>query len=152
MSKENKIIKVYVDNCVLSKLLRNNYPEELRGIKVSRMGRSVNFLHACAFSLEIGTKIGEYIIHYANGEIKRAPIVYGKKVMDWLVSPEGEHCTEAEEVWSGSNAATRGVGQKTCLTKYNWENPLPDVEITAIDFISSLNNSAPFLVAITIEP
>jgi len=28
LAKENKIIKVYVDNCVLSKLLRNSYPEE----------------------------------------------------------------------------------------------------------------------------
>ena len=127
-------------------------PEELLGIKVNRMGRSVNFLHACAFSSEEGSKIGEYIIHYANGEIKIAPIVYGKDIMDWWVPQEGPHCTEAEEVWYGSNAATRRAGQKTRLMKYTWQNPLPDVEITAIDFISSLNKSAPFLVAITIEP
>lgn len=63
-----------------------------------------------------------------------------------------EKFEEAEEVWSGSDAATRRNGQRTRLFKYTWENPLPDAEIATIDIISSLSYSGPFLVAITIEP
>jgi hypothetical protein len=33
-----------------------------------------------------------------------------------------------------------------------WDNPLPEVEIRGLDFVSSLTtNTAPFLVAITAE-
>jgi hypothetical protein len=126
-------------------------PEELSGIKVNLKGRLVHFLHACAFSSEFGTKIGAYIMHYANGETKEAPIIYGKNVVDWWVWPNEENKTEVEQAWSGSNAATRRAGQKTQLLKYTWKNPLPDVEITSIDFITSLSNSAPFLIAVTLE-
>jgi hypothetical protein len=42
-------------------------------------------------------------------------------------------------------------GMKTRLIKFTWINPLPEVTITAIDFISSLTTSSPMLVAITVE-
>lgn len=129
-------------------------PEEIKGIKVNRKGQSVNFLHACGWQSEPGTTIGAYIIHYANGEVKEAPIVYHQNVRDWWIYAKEGHVTgeEAEEVWEGSNAATRRNGQKTQLIKYTWQNPLPGVEITTIDFTTTLEDPAPFLVAITIEP
>jgi len=127
-------------------------PEEIKGIKVNRKGQSVNFLHACGWQSEPGTTIGAYIIHYANGEVRETPLVYGKNIMDWWAYPEEEKFEEAEEVWSGSNATTYKLDQRTRLFKYTWQNPLPSVEITTIDIVSSLSYSGPFLVAITIEP
>jgi hypothetical protein len=130
-------------------------PEELLGIKVNRKGRLVHFLPCCGWPAEPGTKIGAYILHYANGETKEAPILYGKNVVDWWTNPEEEQFKgeEADQVWVGSNAATRRSGRKTQLIKYAWKNPLPNVEITSIDFISAVANfSGPFLIAITIEP
>ena len=32
-----------------------------------------------------------------------------------------------------------------------WSNPLPDQRITSIDYRSAMANSAPFLIAITLE-
>jgi len=127
-------------------------PEEIKGIKVNRKGRLIHFLHACAFTAKPGTKIGVYIIHYSNGEVREAPILYKQNVRDWWVYPEEGNVTdkEVEEVWQGSNAATRRHCQKTHLIKYTWKNPLPDVEITYIDFTTTLEDPAPFLVAITI--
>jgi len=126
-------------------------PEELKGIKVNRKGRSVHFLHSCGWQSEPGTKIGSYVIHYANGEAKEIPLVYSKNIMDWWAYPGEEKIKEAKEVWSGSDAATLRKGQRTRLFKYTWENPLPDVEITTIDLVSSLSLSGPFLIAITIK-
>jgi hypothetical protein len=35
--------------------------------------------------------------------------------------------------------------------KYTWENPLPAVAITSLDFVSTIADSAPLLLAITLE-
>jgi hypothetical protein len=128
-------------------------PEALLDIPVSRKGKAIHFLQASAFVGGIaGTKIGEYVIHYKNGETRIANLVYGENMLDWWVDPSEGHVTKAEEVWFGANTATRSRGMQTRLIKFTWENPLPDLEITAIDFASALTNAAPMLVAITVEP
>lgn len=124
-------------------------PEAVIGIPVNRMGKRIHFLHACGFSAPRGTKIGEYVIHYANGASKSAPILYGANTIDWWHS---DIVSEAKVAWIGSHAAARLHGLQTRLIKYTWENELPDVEISSIDFVSAVENPAPFLVAITVDP
>jgi hypothetical protein len=128
------------------------FPETVKGIKVNRTGQRIHFLQACFWHADEGAKLGEYVIHYVDGRTKTAPILYGRNVMDWWVGPEGGQLAEAEVVWRGSNPATRSIGFTTQLTKYTWENPLPEVEISTIDFVSDLIEAGPFLVAITVEP
>jgi hypothetical protein len=128
-------------------------PESLLNIPVGRKGKAVHFLQASAFvGTTAGEKIGEYVFHYENGEARIADLVYAENVLDWWVNPAEGHVAKAEEVWYGANTATRNRGMQTRLIKFSWENPLPDVEIKAIDMISALTNSAPMLVAITVEP
>ncbi|MFB3789439.1 MAG: hypothetical protein ACE15F_24030 [bacterium] len=38
------------------------------------------------------------------------------------------------------------------LFKTTWDNPNPDTRVDSLDFVSSMTDSAPFLVALTIEP
>jgi hypothetical protein len=128
------------------------FPEAVRGIVVNRTGRRLHFLQACFWSTDEGAKLGEYVIHYADGQIRSAPILYQRNVLDWWVRPEDRLPTEAEEVWRGQNPSTRSYGFKTHLIKYVWENPLPGVEISTVDFVSDLIEAGPFLVAITVEP
>jgi hypothetical protein len=128
-------------------------PEAVRNIPVGRKGKALHFLQASAFvGTPHGVKIGEYVIHYTNGETRTADLIYGENMLDWWVHPEDGHVTKAEEVWYGANTATRSMGMQTRLIKYAFENPLSDVEISAIDFVSAVSNSAPMLVAITVEP
>jgi hypothetical protein len=127
-------------------------PESVLGIPVGRKGTAVYFLQAAAFvGSAPGLKIGAYVMHYENGETRTADLIYGENELDWWVNPAEDHVTKAEEVWFGSNTATRRRGMKTRLIKFTWMNPLPDVPITAIDFVSSLTTSSPMLVAITVE-
>jgi hypothetical protein len=128
------------------------FPETVEGIPVNRKGRRLHFLQACGWSAEVGAKLGDYVIHYADGQIRRAPILYGRNVMDWWARPGEGSPSEAQEVWRGSNAATRAEGFSTHLIKYTWDNPVPNVEITTIDFVSDVIAAAPNLVAITVEP
>ena len=127
------------------------YPEAVKGIKVGRTGQRIHFLQACGWQAEDGAKLGEYVIHYADGQTKNVPMLYQRNITDWWVRPEDKPLTEAKEVWRGSNPCTRRFGFATHLIKYTWENPLPKVEITSIDFASDLISAAPFVVAITVE-
>ena len=47
--------------------------------------------------------------------------------------------------------AARSAGVTQRLYKNTRANPLPDVPIDAIDFVSTMSGSAPFLIAITTE-
>jgi hypothetical protein len=128
-------------------------PEAVRDIPVGRKGKAVHFLQASAFvGTERGLKIGEYAFHYENGETKTADLIYGENELDWWVNPAEGHVTKADEVWFGSNPATRARGMRTRLLQFTWTNPLPDVTIRSIDFTSTLTTSSPMLVAITVEP
>lgn len=127
------------------------FPEAVKGIAVNRSGRRLHFLQACFWHEDEGAKLGEYVIHYANGQTRTSPILYGRNIMDWWVRPGGGQLTEAVTVWRGSNPATRSMGLTTHLINYTWENPLPEVEISTIDFVSDLIEAGPFLVAITVE-
>lgn len=128
-------------------------PEAVRGIPVGRRGSVIHFLQASAFvGTQRGLKIGEYVFHYENGEIRKADLAYGENELDWWVNPSEGHPSNAVEVWFGSNPATRARGMKTRLLLFTWKNPLPDVTIDSIDFVSTLTTSSPMLVAITVEP
>ena len=124
-------------------------PEAVQGIPVRRRGRQIHFLHACGFAAPRETTIGAYVVHYADGAEDRASIIYGRNIVDWW---ESDIVTDARVAWVGSNAASRQVGKQTHLVKYTWDNPRPDEEVTSIDFVSAVEEPAPFLVAITIEP
>jgi len=123
-------------------------PEAVCGIPVNRTGKRIHFLQACGFSAPRGTRVGEYVIHYANGETRNAPILYGVHIIDWWLS---DIVSDAKVAWIGSHASARLQGLQTRLIKQTWENELPEVEITSIDFVSALENPAPFLVAITVD-
>jgi hypothetical protein len=127
------------------------FPEAVKGIVVNRKGTRLHFLQACFWSTDAGAKLGEYVIHYADGQTRSAPILYGQNILDWWARSEDPQLSEAVSVWQGSNPATRSMGLITHLIKYTWENPLPEVEISSIDFVSDLIEAGPFVVAITVE-
>jgi hypothetical protein len=127
------------------------YPEAVNNIKVQLKGRRIHFLHASSWWANASEKIGEYVIHYENGEIKRIPILYLHSLKDWWTAPNDPMPKNAEIAWREQNEATKKVGSDILIFKYTWENPLPDVIITAIDFVSSMTTASPYLIAVTIE-
>ncbi len=131
------------------------FVKQVSGIKVGRACQRLQFLHAAirAASLTDGTRLGSYIFHFANGQKSEMPILCGKDVCDWWTEPK-EPLNEKGPVvaWIGTNGASRRQGLRIRLFKSAWENPLPDVAIQTIDFVSGQTAGAPFLIAITAEP
>ncbi|MBE7501808.1 MAG: hypothetical protein HS113_16195 [Verrucomicrobiales bacterium] len=125
-----------------------SFPKAVENIAIHRTASRLHFLHACGWPAEPGTVIGLYIVHYADGQQREIPIRYGEDVLDWwTAAPDSGEATVA---WSGPNLANpNGPPKSIYLT--TWENPLPDVEITTMDYRSTGTDSAPFLIALTVE-
>jgi hypothetical protein len=123
------------------------YPRSVRGIPVRLRAEKIHFLQASAWGAGEGEKVGEYVVHYANGEQRSIPLLYQRSLIDWWVKSATDKPTHAEIAWHGSHTRSR-----ISLFKYTWTNPLPHVAIDTIDFVSAMTRAAPFLVGITCEP
>jgi hypothetical protein len=136
------------------KAYNRTYPHEVSGIPIKLKASRVHFLHGCGWSDEDGSTVGRYIIHYADGQKRTLPIVYGRTVRDWWFYPDSpKEASQSHIAWTGSNQAAKDWNPPVTLRLYKttWRNPQPDVEISSIDFVSAERSSAPFLVAITAE-
>ena len=130
--------------------LRVQFPKEVSNITVQQKGQKIHFLHCCGWPSAQGTSVGHYVVHYGNGQSRNVPIVYGVDVRDWWMSEGDTPGSKANVVWTGKNhSAPNNPPIGVCKT--TWVNPLQDMEIDHIDFQSAMKNSAPFLIAITVE-
>ena len=130
--------------------LNVKFPKEVAGIKVGRTAHKLHFFHAVGWQSPLGTTVATYVVHYANGETREIPVAYGKDVRDWWTQASESGDDLAKPVWTGTNlAAPDNPPHGLYLT--TWENPLPDVAIESLDYRSAMANSAPFLIALTVE-
>jgi hypothetical protein len=140
------------------------------------IGRQVNRLHVLHASWQVtmdkygsmdtpiwktivpdGTPVGHYVWHYADGQERETPIVYGRDLRDWIRLP-GESDpplpanSRAVLAWTGRSLAPLRKDVQLRLYRCTYENPRPDVEVVSIDLVSNVLRSAPLLVAMTVEP
>ncbi len=126
------------------------FPKEATDIAVQRKVQKIHFLHGCGWPSPQGTAVGRFVIHYGNGQTRSVPIVYGVDVRDWWLSEDDASDSQANVVWTGTNHAAPD-GPPIGICKTTWDNPLPSVEIDHIDYQSTMENSAPFLIATTVD-
>jgi hypothetical protein len=117
-------------------------PVAVKGIVVRRKCEKIDFLQGAAGNASDDTVVGVYVLHYAGGETRKIPLVYGRNVKDSF-APATPVLTDAAAVPAGTSAQ---------VFKYTANNPLPGAEIEAIDFVSMKTSAAPFLIAIAVEP
>ena len=97
--------------------------------------------------------MARFVWHYATGE-EASPILYGQDVRDWWWRPESaQEPTSARSrvVWTGSNPIARDKGYKLRLYLTTIENPRPQDMVRSLDYVSAMIESAPFLIALTVE-
>ncbi len=131
-------------------------PEKAEGIPVDRKIARLFVLHATQWgspnSVEDGTAIGQYKVHYEDGSTASMPIVFGEDVRDWWNWDGGRPVTRGRVVWTGGNIATERNETGLRLYLGVWENPHPDKKVESVDFISTNDTiCAPFCVAMTVE-
>jgi len=137
--------------------LARPYPERIENILVGRKCQRLTFLHGTGIRENLindGTRIGGYVIHYADGEREEVPIVYGKDVRRWQTY-EGMPAEPdtPPPAWLGAQSRKhRGEAVRIRLYKTTWDNPRATVPVERIDFVSVGTKATPFLVAVTAEP
>lgn len=123
-------------------------PKEVKGIKVDKTFAKLHILHATGWSVEDGTRIGEYTVNYEDKTKEVIPIVYGSDVRDWWVNDPSQTVSRGKVGWKGKN----GAHDMIWLYITSWNNPKPDKKIASIDYAAvGGTDAAPFCVAMTAE-
>lgn len=127
-------------------------PKEVKDIRVGQKCRRIHFLHGTQWRVADGTRIGAYVLHYAGGTQAELPIIYGHQVRDWWSSGTEQSMAKVARVaWNGSNPATEAQKSSLRIFESVCPNPHPDKLVQSLDFVSAMTDSAPFLIAITLE-
>jgi eukaryotic-like serine/threonine-protein kinase len=133
--------------------MSKRYPAEVTGIPIGQKAASLHFLHATGWEPPDDTRVGDYVLRYADGLEVRVPLQYARNIRVWSRWPH--HSTTLQPggtvAWRGDNPHSRAGGWQTVLYRFRLENPRPDVAITSLDFVSAGTKAAPFLLAITAE-
>ena len=130
------------------------FTNKIDGIAVHQRFKRLNVLHGATFRpRRETTDLASYVLHYANGQTNEIPIVYGQNIADWWFDPIDPFVPKnAQVAWEGFNEAVKAYGKSLRVYQMSWDNPLPDEEVVSISLVSHMNLSAPFVIAITVEP
>jgi hypothetical protein len=134
---------------------KGDMPVIVAGIKVAARGRKLHFLHGTQQKADPDTKLGDYVIRYADGSAERIPISYGRNLIDWWdTGLKKDDLPDARIAWTGSNDMLDKPERdhaKVGLWSLTWTNPHPDKEIATIDVVTSGSQCDPYLIAATVE-
>lgn len=122
---------------------RPAFPRQAEGIPVGFATARMFFLHTAAWVGGYAQVAMTYRIRYADGQSLDVPVRAGLEIADWWNPSD---LPAARLGLSKTNDQLRDVG----LFLMPWENPRPDVVVTAIDVVSS-GTMVPIVVAITAE-
>jgi hypothetical protein len=129
-----------------------DYPAAVTDILVGKKASQLHFLHGAGWQADQGKTIGQWIIYYNDGTESVVPIRYGIEVSDWWTLPDAAPLEGSDIAWEGDNDASRDSNMKLRVYKTTWNNPHPEKTISALDFRSTMTDSSPYLIAITMEP
>lgn len=133
---------------VVSNKVSAPFPSQVDGIPIRQKCQRIHFLQGAYNSVPDGTEIGHYQVHYTDGRQARIPIVYGRDVLTAWQRRATTSLTP-RVAWAHGEA---GNSLRTLLYHQAWTNASPEATIDSLDFVSAMTRSAPFLIAITLEP
>ncbi len=124
--------------------------EALTGFAVNQRFARMHVLHSIWGSAAPNTKVGAFVLHYADGQTREIPILYGKHVRDvWIRDPRPP--TGALVAWKGKSSGANKDSRGVQFFQATWENPRPEAEVRSIELAERSVNLIPILLAITLE-
>jgi hypothetical protein len=124
------------------------YPNRVRLVGSQGELRRLHFLQATTGATSAGVKVGHYLVRYTNGQRAEIPLLYGINISEFHTP--AVNLEQAKLAWS-NQTSDLPENINSALFIFTWENPNPNQPISSIDFVSALTESAPFLVALTME-
>ncbi len=120
----------------------NPGPRETVVSGIGKAARSIYFLHS-AGNVPAHTRIGEYVVAYADGTRTRIPLVVGRNINNWWAEHESG---EARIAWRGKNPHASHVATGV----WGWNNRHPEQAIDSIT-IRADGNARVQLLGITLS-
>ncbi|MDB6023028.1 MAG: hypothetical protein JWQ04_2885 [Pedosphaera sp.] len=140
------------------------FPVTARNIEIRRKCAKIHLFHGenCNMDAQERGAVARLILHYADDTQQTIEIISGEHLLDWCgaiyttgVRPEQRVLSspDAELAWVGQNAFTKRRHKDFSLRLYKstFANPRPDVEITSVEYVSTMSQAAPFLLGMTVE-
>jgi hypothetical protein len=143
-------ISLYKESDYTIEEQKMKYPDKVIGIKINQKASKIFFLHASAWGEDNNKEVGQYIINYEDGTSNIISLKYLDALRDWWFKPDDKMPENATQAWTGLNDLTEKLGFQISLFNYKWENLFFDKTIKSIDYISTMTNAAPFLIAISL--
>jgi WD40 repeat protein len=127
------------------------FPAQVQ-INVGRRIRQLHVLQGAIYGEVDGGVLGSYRLHYADGQQTELEIRYGRDLREWRDNANPQSLGERSTVaWTGPRWARAPGNEAIRLFRTTYTNPRPEAEVLHIDFVSKMTQSAPFLVAMTVE-
>jgi hypothetical protein len=136
---------------------RNEFPEKIPQIQVSRVCSRLHLLHGAGGVFDRdGVTIAKLVLHYSDNSTREIEIKNGVHVRDWWGEPNQPITgTNAALAWTGSNPALKEFGGEKPgalrIYKTTFQNPQPGLSLTSLDYVSTMQDSSPFLPGLTVE-
>jgi hypothetical protein len=132
----------------------HSFPEQVR-VPIGRAFHKLHALHGTVGKGREGTVVGHYELRYADGQEAKLEIRYGGDLRDWQDAGDPDKARPAEErskvAWTGPRSAVASSRDTVGLYRTTYVNPRPELQVMHIDFVSRMTQSAPFLIALTVE-
>jgi hypothetical protein len=136
---------------------RKEFPEAVKNIEVGRSFAQLHLLHGAGGVYDPdGVTIAKLVLHYADRSVKEIEIKTGVHVRDWWgQADQAITGTNSTLAWTGSNPALKKYSRDKLgalrIYKTTFKNPQPGIAVKSIDYQSTMQNSSPFLIALTVE-
>ena len=131
-------------------LAKKEFPNRVNGIRVDQMTPLIHFVMACRTSR--GTNSGpvaSIAVHYEDGTQSTIDLIYRDTIGDFDNGPGLE--INLDQVATRNRNPRLGDLQDRITWHLAWKNPEPNRKVSHLDFVSSKKNTAPFLIAVTVE-
>jgi hypothetical protein len=136
---------------------RKEFPEAVKNIAIGEKCSRLELLHGAGGVYDgYGVAIAELVLHYADTSVSEIEIKNGVHVRDWWGDPRQTiSATNSTLAWTGTNPALKQYGGANPgslrIYRTTFENPRPDVSLTSVDYVSTMQNASPFLIGLTVE-
>ncbi len=131
------------------------FPRAVPAIPIHQKCRRLHLLHGTIGPAPAGAEVARLVLHYpGSARAQLLSIRYGEHVVQsWTpVAFASLLPSHARLAWEKSGVGSDPSRTISRLYHMSAENPLPELSVQTVDYVSALTNSAPFVLAITLEP
>ena len=130
-------------------------PPRVGPIPIGARARRLHVLHGAAHGLKEGVPLSQLVLHFANGEARAFPLIFGIHTRNWIRDPEERRPTvqdpDSALAWISPGTGASGPGGFLRFYRTTLLNPLPNETITGLEVESLFSKATPIIFALSLE-